>query len=62
MTMIYRKTALWLFAVAAVGIISGCSGATHTAAVDEKQQYYDTYMDMPGEYDFGKPVFFGPGD
>lgn len=59
--LIYSKVCYVVFACAIAGLIGGCSGSTYSSYDDSRQQY-DRYMDMPGYYDFRKPVVFLPTD
>ena len=57
--LIYRTIGYLVLAGALLGLVSGCGGST-PSSYSENRQLYDQYMDMPGYYDFPKPVVFLP--
>ena len=60
--MVFKRIAYLLLAVGLAGLLASCSAMSTTAENESRQNYYDQYMDYPGQYEFGRPVVFIPGD
>ena len=56
---ILKKISYLVIGFGVMGLLGGCGGADYSSG-SMNQQYYDTYMDMPGYYDFARPVVFLP--
>jgi hypothetical protein len=57
--MMFKKFCYLVIGLGAIALLNGCGGTDRSSGTMSRQ-YYDTYMDMPGYYDFGRPVVFLP--
>ena len=56
---ILKKISYLVAGLGTMVLLGGCGGADYSSG-STNQQVYDTYMEMPGYYDFARPVVFLP--